>query len=332
MAKIKIYKIKKSLSILVLSFTILNSYSQSKNDQQFQKFMFIKCISGDCQNGKGVAQFTASSEQPIFNQQTFVTYDGSFTGGKMAGDGIIYNDKQYYKGSFFNNYFIGNGVAYYSKKEGDSLKPDSSRYVSFYMWDEDGCYQSHGLQRDDFNFDGSSSGHPNKRHKNFGADFAVFNNEWIQQHVKELKATSTKVYTTEVVASDIITNAVKDVYLSLGQYSVVFNSDMIGKLVLGYKKYSVSVDFYKYGKQYHLPSGSSFFYQLINDKNQVVNQQVIQSGITSNSCDFDTVADGKYTIQIAYDYHNCADCEKLNALKLQAKLYSFDFTYRKYLK
>ncbi len=324
---------KKIYCFCAFALVMFNTYSQSKKiEKETNNFTFVKCISGDCQNGNGVGEFTTSPEEVIWKKQTLVTYKGSFINGKMDGEGIVYNDDRYYRGSFVNNYFIGNGMAYETKKEGDIIKPDSSAFVSFYLWDEDGCYQSHGMHPDDINFTMSSSGNLNKKHKDFGADFTVFNNDWIRQHVKALKESNKKIYTTEVVSSEIITHDVKKVYLALGKYSVVFNTDMIGPLAQGYKKYLVSADFYKYGTKYHLPYGSSFFYQLINDKGQVVNQQVVQSGQTSNACYFETLPDGKYTVQIAYDFHNCPDCEILKVLKLEVTLYSYDYTYAKFLK
>lgn len=307
------------------------AFCQSKKSySEANKFTFEKCISGDCQNGKGIATFFSSSDlnSPVFSNGERVSYEGGFVNGQMSSEGILYNSRFYYTGSFQNNFFIGTGMSYYSKKVAEAILPDSNGHVDFFVWDDDGCFQSAGLQRDDVKYSSFQTGSNNKKHKDFWNNNDVFNkNEWVLQHVKALKASSTKVYTTEVEAGDLITHSVKDIYLSMGQYSVVFSTDMIGTFAKGYKKYFVCIDADKYAKKYHNPFGVSYFYQLINDKNQVVNQQV-----TGTCCYFDVLPEGKYTIQIAYDYHTClGDCEKLNPLKLKISLYSNDYTFRKFM-
>ncbi len=58
-----------------------------------QTFVFVKCISGDCQNGKGSAEFTAPPFQEISGT---VVYKGTFKNGKMSGEGTISDDGHYY--------------------------------------------------------------------------------------------------------------------------------------------------------------------------------------------------------------------------------------------
>ena len=323
----------KKILLLTLNLVLFHCFAQSKKKLKINEhFEVLKCVSGDCQNGEGEAQFKFL-ERNVFDPNDSVTYVGSFKNGEISGEGILYNSSSYYKGSFQNNYFFGNGTKYYSKKEGDKTVPNLALLVSFYLWDDDGCYESRGLDSEDSAFRSSESGYLYKRHKNFCPDFDSFNTDWVKQQVKLLQATNTKIYSTEVVSGDLITHSIKDMNLSMGSYSVAFTQDMLGTLPQGYKKYYVSVDLIKYAKKYHAPSGTSFFYQLINDKNEVVNQQIIQSDITSNACYFEVVPEGKYTIQIAYDYHTClGDCEKLEGLKLQVRLCSYDYTYRKFMK
>jgi|GEM_PF-2420162 len=322
-------------SVLILCSAFCHS---KKSEPQLFKYSFVKCISGDCQNGKGIAAFKATDDlnAPVFNSGASLTYEGNFTNGEMNGEGILYGVNQffYYVGSFQHNYFFGNGTAFQNKKVLDKIVPDSTEYMQFYVWDDDGCFQMGRIQRDDLKYLASQTGSYNKKHKKFWGDPEVYNkNEWILEHVKALHASSTKVYTTEVEMGNNITHAVKDIYLAEGKYSEVFNTDMIGTLAQGYKKYFVCVNSRKFAKRYHEPFGVSYFYQLINDKNQVVSQQVKESVSNDDCCYFEILPDGKYTIQVAYDYHNVSSGgERLNALKLEFTLYSHDFIYRKFMK
>jgi len=329
---------KKLLFTIASVLILCSAFCQSKKSEaELFKYSFVKCISGDCQNGKGVAVFKATADlnAPVFNSGDTLTYEGNFINGEMNGDGILYRSGGYYSGSFNKSYFVGNGMQFYTKKVNGKIEPDSSILVQFYVWDDDGCFKMGGIQRDDLKYSASQDGGNNKKHKKFWGDPEVYNkNEWILEHVKALHASSTKVYTTEVEMGNNITHVVKDIYLAEGKYSEVFNTDIIGTLAQGYKKYFVCVNAEKFAKKYHIPFGVSYFFQLINDKNQVVNQQIKQSSLRGGACcNFEILPDGKYTIQVAYDYHNVSSGgERLNALKLEFTLYSNDFIYRKFMK
>jgi len=329
---------KKLLFTIASVLILCSAFCQSKKSETgLFKYSFVKCISGDCQNGKGIAVFKATDDlnDGVFNSGASLTYEGNFTNGEMNGDGILYDSGGYYSGSFNKSYFVGNGMKFFAKKVNGKIEPDSSYLVKFYVWDDDGCFKMGRIQRDDLKYSGSQTGSYNKKHKKFWGDPEVYNkNEWILEHVKALHASSTKVYTTEVEMGNNITHAVKDIYLADGKYSEVFNTDMIGTLAQGYKKYFVCVNSLKFAKRYHEPLGVSYFFQLINDKNQVVNQQIEESSSMGNACcNFEILPDGKYTIQVAYDYHNVSSGgERLNALKLEFTLYSNDFVYRKFMK
>ena len=326
---------KKLLFTIASVLILCTAFCQSKKSEaELHKFTFVKCISGDCQNGKGVAQFLDPDLDKNINSDT-VIYNGNFIAGQMSGQGIKFNKFDYYIGNFQNNYYRGYGTSFNVININNQILPDSTTNVEFLNYDEDGCSIGLIYQREErYMLRNSSKG--NSKHKTFWgfSSSDAEKDEWILQHVKALHASSTKVYTTEVEMGNNITHAVKDIYLADGKYSEVFNTDMIGTLAQGYKKYFVCVNSTKFAKRYHEPFGVSYFFQLINDNNQVVNQQIKESSLMGNACcNFEILPDGKYTIQVAYDYHNVSSGgERLNALKLEFTLYSHDFIYRKFMK
>jgi hypothetical protein len=160
------------LSFLLIIFNVLHA----------QQFVFVKCISGDCQNGKGIAEFTAPAPGNISGS---IIYSGTFKEGKMAGEGTISNDSKYYIGNFENDYYNGYGTDFYSKKINGANVPDSVGFVDFCNWDNDGCNIRLTVQRD--NAKVAQRYGNNKKHKKFW-DSDPFTDGWIMQHANALLA------------------------------------------------------------------------------------------------------------------------------------------------
>ena len=174
---------KKYISLLAL-IVIFNAANA-------QKFVFVKCISGDCQNGTGVAEF----EDQFFKNAGQVIYKGTFKLGKMSGEGILSTNAVYYTGSFEDNEYRGYGIEFYSKKVDGINVPDSSKTVSFGKWDTDGSMQAIQVweegRKSFYNTEGRS-GHK----KNF-KPYKSFNDKWIEQHADAHIASRLEIFAAE---------------------------------------------------------------------------------------------------------------------------------------
>lgn len=118
-----------------------------------------------------------------------------------------------------------------------------------------------------------------------------------------------------------IKHAEEIVSFSEGRYSEIITYGMLAYYYSGFKRYFISPTLYS--KKYPIPFGARFTYQLVDSKNNVVNQQT-KSG-TDLECYFDIPEDGDYTIQAAYDFNECAGCADVSGIRVQFGLYSQDF-------
>lgn len=307
-----------------------------------------KCISGNCENGKGKLIISEKSyyEGEFVNKQfsgkgTFedenYLYTGQWKDGSYNGKGKLSSKNQgeyvkinpyyhVYEGEFVNGAKNGQGLlAYFVTKDTSNVYRGNFKENEFFGKGDfhviPNCVYSSDNWTDSQNFTSGKEVRDDTKE--------VFTGAYVNLNFRRDKTATTEVTPLKEATREgmFISHSKKKFYLSEGQYSEVFKTDMIGKLANGYKKYSVCIDVDKYAKKYHIPAGVSFFFQLINDKNQVVNQQVKTQ--YDGCCDFDVIPDGTYTIQIAYDYHTClGDCEKINPLTLEIQLISYNYIYK----
>ncbi|MEO6522087.1 MAG: hypothetical protein ABIN91_10445 [Mucilaginibacter sp.] len=245
-----------------------------------QSLTFVKCVSGDCQNGIGVAEFMAAKNDPISGT---VLYIGNFKEGKLSGEGTISNDSYIYSGSFDNNYYSGYGTKFQTKKVRDVNVPDSTGWVDFYRWDEDGCYIGMTLQRDNEKV-AQHHGY-NKKHTKF-RDKSAFDDEWIMQHLKALIASGARghviQYETNIIAQKIIS-------ARRGQPSKLITWDCLAD-----RQYYVTASAWENGKFAQMPFGGYVNYQVTAEDGSVVFEGRADRYWTP-------IKDGKYSFTVKFD-------------------------------
>jgi hypothetical protein len=244
-----------------------------------QKFVLVKCISGDCQNGKGSAEFTAPSKDDISGT---IIYNGTFKDGKMSGEGTISNGGHYYAGNFEDNYYRGYGTSFYSKKVGNVMVPDSAGYIDFCNWDEDGCNTSLTLQSDNHKV---LFHHGNSKHKKFW-ESSPLKDEWIMQHVNEVIASSARGHVPQYEVSII---AQKNVSAPRGRPATLIAWDCLAD-----RQYFVTASATANGKYAVMPFGGSVNYQVSADDGTVVFEGPVDRY-------WKPLKDGKYTFIIKFD-------------------------------
>ncbi len=162
---------------------------------QSQELSFVKCNSGDCQNGTGEATFSNN----YFKAAGDAIYKGSFKNGKMDGEGTLANNLEYYTGSFKNGEKYGYGILYKSKKLNGANVPDSAQWVSFCKWDDKGGMESIQVHEDGstgfFNTEGSD-------HKKNFRPYKPVKDKWIQEHSDAYISSMTPVFAARKAAHD----------------------------------------------------------------------------------------------------------------------------------
>lgn len=305
-----------------------------------------RCVLGNCVNGKG---------KIILSETSY--YEGGFVNKQYNGIGTFEDENYLYTGQWKDGFYNGKGklsvknqgdqaktVKYYHVYEGEFINGVKNGYGSlayFISKDTNNVYK--GNFKDD-QFFGKGSFHvlpvctynsdnwTDSRNFTSGTMISDQDKKVYYGAYKSLAfvenidaaATQNQTKTRESVPQGMfVTHSVNILGMALGQYSVVFKTDMIAKLANGYKRYFVDVT--RYSKKYPVPVGASIFYQVINDKNQVVFQQI---KIGAEECYFNLDLEGTYTIQVAYDFHDCyGDCNKVESARIQFTLNSQDFVY-----
>ena len=251
------------------------------------------CQSGDCVNGFGKMTYG-----------NYGIYVGNFINGQKNGQGmeaymIGKDTSNVYRGNFKENEFFGKG---------------SFHVYPFCSYNSDNWTDSKNFTSGVMIRDEDKKVYP-------GAYVNLAFNE--NTNVTSNQSQNVVKARESIPQGMFVSHSVNNLNMALGQYSVVFKTDMIAKLANGYKRYFVDVT--RYSKKFPVPVGVSIFYQLINDKNQVVDQQV---KIGAEECYFNLDLEGTYTIQVAYDFHDCyGDCNKVESATMQFTLNSQDFVY-----
>ena len=245
-----------------------------------QKFVLVKCISGDCQNGKGAAEFTAPSLNEISGT---VVYNGTFKDGKMSGEGTISNDRHYYAGNFEDNYYRGYGTRFYTKKVGNLTVPDSTGFVDFCKWDEDGCNIRMTLQRDNAKVPQHYGN--NKKHKKFW-EASAFDDEGIMQRLNVFKASGVRGYVPEY-ENNII--AQKNISAPRGRPVSLIAWDCLAD-----RQYFVTASATANGKYALMPLGGYVNYQVSAEDGTVVFEGPVDRY-------WRPLKDGRYTFTIKFD-------------------------------
>lgn len=219
-----------------------------------QKFALVKCISGDCNNGKGIAEFTAPSNDEISGS---VIYNGTFKEGKISGEGTISNKNHYYSGNFEDNYYRGYGTIFDTKKTGDVNIPDSIGYVTLWNWDDDGCHVGVTVQRDNARVAQHLGNY--KKHRRF-LDSDPWKDEWIMQHSNAVLAVSGRPPVYEV---NTITE--KTFYAQKGSWGQLIKWDCIAG-----RQYFVTASGWVKKRYTPLPFAGFVNYQVLDEKGTVV--------------------------------------------------------------
>jgi hypothetical protein len=244
-----------------------------------QKFEFVKCISGDCVNGKGVAEFTTPSLGEISGT---VVYNGTFKDGKMSGEGTISNEGHYYAGNFEDNYYRGYGTRFFIKRVGNVTVPDSAGYVDFFNWDEDGCNNSMTLQPDNRKI---PFHHGISKHKKFW-ESSPLKDEWIMQHVNEVIASSARGH---VVQYDVSIIAQKNLSAPKGSPVSLISWDCLAD-----RQYFVTASATANGKYAAMPFNGHVDYQVSAGDGTVVFEGPVDKY-------WKPLKDGKYTFTVKFD-------------------------------
>jgi hypothetical protein len=245
-----------------------------------QSLTFVKCVSGDCQNGRGVAEFMAAMNDPISGP---VLYSGTFKNGKLSGEGTISNDSYFYSGTFDNNYYSGYGTKYQTKKVREVNVPDSAGWVDFYHWDEDGCYVGMTLQKDNQKV-GQHHG-SNKRHTKFW-DKSGFDDEWIMQHVKALITYGARGHVVQYETNII---AQKTIGAPRGRLAKLITWDCLAD-----RQYYVTASAWENGKFAQMPFAGHVDYQVTAEDGLVVFEGPADRYWTPTK-------DGKYSFTVKFD-------------------------------
>ncbi|MEO5943833.1 MAG: hypothetical protein ABIP30_13230 [Ferruginibacter sp.] len=222
-----------------------------------QNYVFVKCISGDCENGKGVAIFNDEKD----NVEPY-TYSGEFKNGKMWGEGSLVNSHKYFIGNFEKNFEKGYGSSFYPKEIGEKIYPDSSGYVDIGEWDGDGCKRVITVQRDNYKvYNSNTSG--KKYHSKFRNDInKLMADPWIGSHVKALLASPSRggvpQYEESIIAQKKFT-AQKGVAVEVVEWDCLTD-----------RRYYVTASGLKNGTYIMLPFGGYVNYQVIAEDGSVV--------------------------------------------------------------
>jgi hypothetical protein len=250
------------------------------NCAKAQSLTFVKCVSGDCQNGKGVAEFTGPVNSPISGP---VLYSGTFKNGKLSGEGTVSDNGEIYVGTFDNNYYRDYGTKYQTKKVNGVNVPDSAGWVEFYHWDEDGCFIATILQKD--NEKGAQNGWLNKKHRKFW-EKSPRDDEWITQHVSALIASGARghvvQYETNIIAQKIV-NAQR------GQPAKLITWDCLAD-----RQYYVTASATNNGKYAPMPFAGHVDYQVTAEDGTVVFEGPADRYWTP-------AKDGKYSFTVKFD-------------------------------
>lgn len=268
-----------------------------------QKFVFVKCISGDCLNGTGVAEFTAPANDDFTGS---VVYKGTFKEGKMSGEGSVMNDHSYYIGTFEDNYYRGYGTNFYSKKVGNILVPDSAKSLDFCKWDEDGCNVRMTVQTD--NEKVAQHYGKNKRHEKFWGNSA-FKDEHLMAQVSALFASGVRGHVPQVELA-IITQ--KNINASRGRAETLITWDCLAD-----RQYFVTASALVHGKLTILPFGG-----YVNCQVTAEDGSVVFEGPTDRY--WKPAKDGKYTFSIKFDQGQISGNDNLyvNSVNLGCSLRS----------
>ena len=245
-----------------------------------QKFILVKCISGDCLNGIGMAKFTAPPKDYFSDT---VIYNGHFKDGKMSGQGTISNINYYYDGTFESNFYRDYGTLFFqTKKIGNAIAPDSSHWVKFYKWDEDGCNINLTLTYETKDPDHLSV---NNNHKKFWLN-PPFKDAWIMQHVKEMLASSARSHAPR---TELRVIAQKNINAQRGRPATLIAWDCLAD-----RQYYVTASATANGKFTTMPFSGYVNYQVTAEGGAVVFEGPVDKYWTP-------LKDGKYTFTIKFD-------------------------------
>lgn len=275
------------LALFLIMFTVAKA----------QNYVFVKCISGDCENGTGVAEF----EDQIFKNAGQVIYKGTFKSGKMFGEGTLSTNVYFYIGSFEDNDYRGYGIEFYSKKLDNINVPDSSKTVNIGKWDKDGSMKAIQVweegRKSFYNTEGRS-GHK----KNF-KPYKTFNDKWIEQHADEYIASRAEIFAAETARKaaanklyqdnqpkyevNIITEKV--FYAQKGRAEQLITWDCIAG-----RQYFVTASAWVKKRYAPLPFAGFVNYQVLDEKGAVVFDGPADRYWTP-------AEDGKYSFTVKFD-------------------------------
>ncbi len=154
----------------------------------FAQLKFIRCISGDCRNGRGQAIFI----NPTWTTPGEYTYTGTFKEGQMDGEGSLISNVGNFNGSFKNGKQLGYGIDFFSKKVNGINVPDSEKWVNIGRWDEDDSY--HCIQIHEDGTTGYYNTAGNGEHSKHFHPYAEVKDKWIKTHVADYLAAMEPVF------------------------------------------------------------------------------------------------------------------------------------------
>lgn len=259
-----------------------------------QKFVLVKCISGDCQNGQGTAQFTSSNTDYISGN---IVYKGNFKDGKMSGEGTITDDdyySHYYIGNFDDNYYRGYGTSFQLKKVGSVMVPDSTGWVEFCKWDEDGCNIRLTVQKDNAKVPQRFGN--NKKHKRFW-DNSALKDEWLMGQAKALLASGARGYVPQYEESIL---AQKNISAPKGRATTLITWDCLAD-----RQYFVTASATANGKYAAMPFGGHVDYQVSSEDGTVVFEGPVDHY-------WKPLKDGKYVFIIKFNQDQIVGNGNLN--------------------
>ncbi len=256
------------------------------------QYIILMCLSGDCTNGIGAAecksQFMAAT----------LHYQGAFKNGKMDGEGTLAGPAEYYVGSFEDGEERGYGILFKSKAVAGHYVPDSSQWVSFCKWDDDGGMKSEQIREDGsitfFNTEGRA------KHKSF-KPYREVKDSWIQEHVAAYLAAQQIAFARRKAVHDSLfpPQVIRDPHMALhAQNRINTARGKVERLIswdcTSARKYYVTASNVVRGKLTVMPFGGFVRYQVRSEDDKVLWEGAVDQY-------WHPEKDGRYNFLIIFD-------------------------------
>jgi len=259
-----------------------------------QQYQVSKCLSGNCSDGLGIAECKSTSPA-----DSIVLYNGHFKNSMPDGEGKLSTRMEVYEGAFEDGKRNGYGIQFRSKKVAGRYEADSSEWVWFCRYDDDG-----GMQSEDIRPDGSTTffnREGERKRKNFHP-YKEFKDHWIQDHVDayldarkavfaRLKVIHDSLYKPQVfVDHHLVIHAQNRINTARGKLERLITWDCTAS-----RKYFVTASNVVRNKLTIMPLGGFVRYQVRDDSDDSV--------IWEGSADqyWSPKKDGKYRFLIIFD-------------------------------